>query len=474
MRWRPAFASVTTRSSTSTTSTAPPRPTSEVPEPPRGVDAGAFYNLIDIRHGEFDATLLSIDRASNNTSIVLLLEWQGWRLLFTGDAETAQLADDGQSTGMVGPVHFLKVSHHGSATPGCRRARSSTSCCRRRRHPPSAAAGRSRPTRTRTPASPTRTPSTSSASGSTCARRGTSPPASCSSNSGSRRRDPDRSVGSRRGGQSTRAHPGPVAGREAASTLARACSGAGGRRDRGGDAPVGEAPAQEGVGPAARPAAVNSDGNGRRRSEPSPNGRIAGRRAQDPRRAAGSAPRLRVARVERDLDRVDPTGPHTPRARRTPPTRRASRRAIECPAATFALHPVEMPPPRDQVVDLEQVDPAAEPAELAREVAAALLDGLVQTLVATNASRRARRAHATGPPRRARTSESCRRAVRRPRTRWRRPRRPRPARRREVEDTPRPEPDDWELDAGPAEGSMVHADTVAGGRRLAQAGAGLR
>ena len=89
-------------------------PDQEVPEPPRGVDAGVFYNLIDIRHGD-STTLLSIDRASNNTSIVLLLEWHGWRLLFTGDAEKRSWRTMDKE-GMVGPVHFLKVSHHGSAT----------------------------------------------------------------------------------------------------------------------------------------------------------------------------------------------------------------------------------------------------------------------------------------------------------------------------------------------------------------------
>ncbi len=46
----------------------------ELPEPPRGVDAGAFYNLLDIRHGNSSSSLLSIDKASNNTSVVTLLE----------------------------------------------------------------------------------------------------------------------------------------------------------------------------------------------------------------------------------------------------------------------------------------------------------------------------------------------------------------------------------------------------------------
>ena len=86
-----------------------------VPIPPRGVDAGAFYNLLDVRHGNAAATLLSIDRAANNTSIVLQLEWRGWRLLFTGDAEKASWRKM-DSFGLVEPVHFLKVSHHGSET----------------------------------------------------------------------------------------------------------------------------------------------------------------------------------------------------------------------------------------------------------------------------------------------------------------------------------------------------------------------
>jgi hypothetical protein len=71
----------------------------------------------------------------NNTSVVLLLEWRGRRLLFTGDAEV-KLAreggfDEGVSNGswnvmwakqkeaLSGPLDFLKVGHHGSsnATP---------------------------------------------------------------------------------------------------------------------------------------------------------------------------------------------------------------------------------------------------------------------------------------------------------------------------------------------------------------------
>jgi hypothetical protein len=81
--------------------------------PPSGVDAGAFYDLVEARSHGFADNLLAIDKAGNNTSIVLLLEWRGWRLLFTGDAELAswqRMHDEG----VLKPVHFLKVSHHGS------------------------------------------------------------------------------------------------------------------------------------------------------------------------------------------------------------------------------------------------------------------------------------------------------------------------------------------------------------------------
>jgi hypothetical protein len=75
----------------------------------------------------------------NNTSVVLLLEWRGRRLLFTGDAEvkTAYKGEFQESRGngswnvmwhkqhdkLSQPVDFLKVGHHGShnATPWTRK-----------------------------------------------------------------------------------------------------------------------------------------------------------------------------------------------------------------------------------------------------------------------------------------------------------------------------------------------------------------
>jgi len=81
--------------------------------PPSGVDAGAFYDLVEARSHGFSDNLLAIDKAANNTSVVLMLEWRGWRLLFAADAEldSWRTMDD---NGVLKPVHYLKVSHHGS------------------------------------------------------------------------------------------------------------------------------------------------------------------------------------------------------------------------------------------------------------------------------------------------------------------------------------------------------------------------
>lgn len=86
--------------------------------PPAGVDAGAFFNLIDSRR-QFAESLLAIDKAKNNTSVVCYIEWRGWRLLFTGDAEIKswKIMRDKKK---LKEVDFLKISHHGShnGTPG--------------------------------------------------------------------------------------------------------------------------------------------------------------------------------------------------------------------------------------------------------------------------------------------------------------------------------------------------------------------
>jgi beta-lactamase superfamily II metal-dependent hydrolase len=67
------------------------------------------------RRQGFGDNLLAIDRAANNTSVVFQLEWRGWRLLFTGDAERRSWKTMNKHIEFE-PVHFLKVSHHGSHT----------------------------------------------------------------------------------------------------------------------------------------------------------------------------------------------------------------------------------------------------------------------------------------------------------------------------------------------------------------------
>lgn len=83
------------------------------PEPPRGVDRASFQRYLEVRRrGYFDG-LLAIDAAANNTSVVLSLKWRGWHLLFPGDAEIRSWKQMGKAK-VLEPVHFLKVSHHGS------------------------------------------------------------------------------------------------------------------------------------------------------------------------------------------------------------------------------------------------------------------------------------------------------------------------------------------------------------------------
>jgi hypothetical protein len=89
-----------------------------LPLPPEGVDASMFYDLVQMRQSGYSDNLLAIDKAANNTSVVLCLEWRGWSMLFTGDAELRswQFMD---KFNKLRPVDFLKVGHHGSqnATP---------------------------------------------------------------------------------------------------------------------------------------------------------------------------------------------------------------------------------------------------------------------------------------------------------------------------------------------------------------------
>jgi hypothetical protein len=81
--------------------------------PPAGVSAGDFFDLVEFRSDGMTANLRTIDKATNNTSVAIELEWNGWRLLFPGDAEEKSWEMMERSDGLK-PVHFLKVSHHGS------------------------------------------------------------------------------------------------------------------------------------------------------------------------------------------------------------------------------------------------------------------------------------------------------------------------------------------------------------------------
>lgn len=88
-------------------------PGETLPLPPPGVDAGAFYDLVKARMSGVGDNLLSIDKAANNTSLVFCLEWNGYKLLFPGDAEEKSWAMMAEQ-GVLEPVHFLKISHHAS------------------------------------------------------------------------------------------------------------------------------------------------------------------------------------------------------------------------------------------------------------------------------------------------------------------------------------------------------------------------
>ncbi len=88
------------------------------PRPPAGVDGGVFYELIERMNAGLNESLLAIDQAANNTSLVVELTWRGRRLLFVGDAEQASWRMMADKAGLQ-PVDLLKVGHHGSqnATP---------------------------------------------------------------------------------------------------------------------------------------------------------------------------------------------------------------------------------------------------------------------------------------------------------------------------------------------------------------------
>jgi len=90
-----------------------PKPERALPNPPPGVDPGAYFDLVRSRRGGIKANLLEIDAANNNTSVVVQIEWRGWRLLFSGDAELRSWRTM-NGLGLLQPVDVIKVSHHGS------------------------------------------------------------------------------------------------------------------------------------------------------------------------------------------------------------------------------------------------------------------------------------------------------------------------------------------------------------------------
>jgi beta-lactamase superfamily II metal-dependent hydrolase len=96
---------------------APGQPVPQLAPPP-GVDPEAFHRLVESWTEGLGAAVLAIDRAANDSSIVFELAWRGWRLLFAGDAEQKSWSLMA-AAGLLRPVHFLKVGHHGShnATP---------------------------------------------------------------------------------------------------------------------------------------------------------------------------------------------------------------------------------------------------------------------------------------------------------------------------------------------------------------------
>ncbi len=85
------------------------------PVPLPGVDASAFYQLVEQRKNGITDNLMAIDKAENNTSVVFTLEWRGWRLLFAADAELRSWQImQGLEKKILKPLDFLKVGHHGS------------------------------------------------------------------------------------------------------------------------------------------------------------------------------------------------------------------------------------------------------------------------------------------------------------------------------------------------------------------------
>ena len=83
------------------------------PRRPDGVDLPAYRALTQQLRAGLGTSMLAIDKAANNTSVVFSLEWRGWRLLFPGDAEERSWQVM-TARRRLPDVHLLKVGHHGS------------------------------------------------------------------------------------------------------------------------------------------------------------------------------------------------------------------------------------------------------------------------------------------------------------------------------------------------------------------------
>lgn len=110
---------------------SPASPVDTAMEQPVNMGRAAFQQL---RARMLSTALAFADLSGhvrNNSSVILLVEWQGRRLLFVGDAEWDHGFKEGKSNGswnvmwakrrklLAAPVDFLKIGHHGSenATP---------------------------------------------------------------------------------------------------------------------------------------------------------------------------------------------------------------------------------------------------------------------------------------------------------------------------------------------------------------------
>ncbi|TBF23421.1 MBL fold metallo-hydrolase (plasmid) [Rhizobium leguminosarum] len=115
------------KTDTDTASAAVPDP----PPEPKNISQAAFRALRARMQSNAMAFADLDGKLKNNSSVVLLLEWKGKRLLFIGDAEWHGAFKEGKMNGswnvmwkernelLTQPVDFLKIGHHGSenATP---------------------------------------------------------------------------------------------------------------------------------------------------------------------------------------------------------------------------------------------------------------------------------------------------------------------------------------------------------------------